>query len=147
MTVHDPIRVLCVDDNGLILDALARQVAGQTDMLFVGGLPTAETLVSEVAAKHPDVVLLDMNMPGPDPVAAIAELQRAHPEVRVLALSGYVRADIVDRVTAAGGMGYLSKGEPPTFIMNAVRRAVAGEFVLSPEVIEHYARLPDSRPD
>ncbi|MEM7228654.1 MAG: response regulator, partial [Planctomycetota bacterium] len=62
-----PIRILCVDDHSFLVAGLRAKIEAELDLEFVGSLGSATTLVQEVAAKRPNVVLLDIEMPGPDP--------------------------------------------------------------------------------
>lgn len=137
MTIY-PIRVLCVDDNEYIREALQRRLTRYPDFRLVGSLPQADDLVSEALRTGAQVVLLDMNMPGRDPIEAARELAAVAPSVRIVALSGYLDAPIVDRALEAGLCGYLSKSEDPESLVSALRRAASGEMVLSPEVARGY---------
>jgi DNA-binding NarL/FixJ family response regulator len=133
-----PICVLCVDDNEYIREALYRRLARFPEFRLVGSLPCADDLVSEAVRTGAQIVLLDMNMPGKDPIEAARELAATAPSVRIIALSGYLDAPMVDRALEAGLCGYLSKSEEPAALVSALRRAAAGEMVLSPEVARGY---------
>lgn len=133
-----PIRVLCVDDNEYIREALQRRLSRYSDFRLVGALAQADDLVVEAVRTEAQIVLLDMNMPGKDPIEAARELAAAAPTVRIVALSGYLDAPMVDRALEAGLSGYLSKAEDPESLVCALRRAAAGEMVLSPDVARGY---------
>lgn len=124
------IRVLCVDDNNLVVDAIGikLRLAGGFDWL--GQLAHADDLTDEVEQRQPDVVLLDIDMPGRDPFAALEELTLRYPDVRVLMFSGHIRSELVDRAIEAGAWGYLSKHADTETIVSAIRRVAGGEFVL-----------------
>jgi DNA-binding NarL/FixJ family response regulator len=139
------IRVLCVDDNAFIIEAMQRKLSRENGLVFAGAAESADTLLEDVDRARAEVVLIDMNMPGKDPVEAIAELHRERPGVRAVALSGYVREDMVDRVLAAGAWGYIAKDEDLGTIVNSLRQAAAGEVVFSPLVLKHYAGLGPAR--
>jgi DNA-binding NarL/FixJ family response regulator len=132
------IRVLCVDDNQALADALEMKLAGEPDLECVGKLPTADGLTAHAAAA--DVVLLDIEMPGRDTFQALREMLAAHPGVRVIILSAHVRDEYVDTAVGAGVWGHLCKGDRPEEIVRAVRRVAGGEFVLGTEVMEHCKR-------
>lgn len=136
---HAPVRVLCIDDNEFVIEAMERKLSREPDLAFAGSALSADALLEEVDAAAADLVLIDMNMPGRDPVDAVRDLALTRPGVRSVALSGYVREDIIDRFLAAGGYGYVAKDEDLDTIMHALRQAAAGEIVFSPIVLRHYA--------
>ena len=74
-----PTRVLCVDDHQFLGEGLRTKLSLEPDMEFVGWIGSAETLLSEVKSTQADVVLLDIEMPGPDPFEALADLMRRCP--------------------------------------------------------------------
>lgn len=139
MTEHR-IKVLCVDDNEALLEALQMKLAAEPDVSPIGCLYTADALVETAGRLRPDIVLLDLDMPGQDPIAAIADLSQVHPDVRVVILSGYVREEYIKRALDAGALGYLAKGEEPEVIVGALRRVAAGNFAFGNEVAQHLRR-------
>ena len=100
-----PIRVLCVDDNDFVAEAIRRKLSLDPAFAWAGWLPEAKDLVKTVQQSRADVVLLDIDKPGKDSFEALAELAGAVPEARVIMLSGYVRADYIDRAVEAGAWG------------------------------------------
>lgn len=128
------MRVLAVDDNAAVLVALESRLAREAGVSWAGSLGCADSLVETVGRLVPDVVLLDLDMPGRDPLTALADLTQAHPRTRVIILSGHVRRELIDRAVAAGAWGYLSKSDDFAGIAAAVTRVMEGEMVLSPEV-------------
>ncbi|MBF0372035.1 MAG: response regulator transcription factor [Alphaproteobacteria bacterium] len=128
------IGVLCVDDNPMIADALSARLALEPDMALVGRLSDASTLLDTVGRVNPDIVLLDVDMPGRDPFDAVDELRTREPMVRVVMFSGHLRGELVDRAVEAGAWGYVSKNEGTEAIIDAIRRAAAGEFVMVPDI-------------
>ncbi|MDZ4753948.1 MAG: response regulator transcription factor [Phycisphaerae bacterium] len=128
-----PIRVLCVDDNPLVVDALGLKLNLSGGFEWLVPLEAADNLLDDVLASQPDVVLLDIDMPGRDPLDALAELTAACPCVKVLMFSGHTRTDLVDRAIEAGAWGYLSKHADVQTIVSAIRRVAAGEFLLDPD--------------
>jgi two-component system response regulator DegU len=139
MSAVSEIRVLCIDDNEFIIEAMRRKLSRENGMVFAGFAECADNLLECVDKTAASLVLIDMNMPGKDPIEAIGELARSRPEVRCVALSGYVREDMVDRVLVAGGCGYIAKDEDLNTIIDSLRQVAAGEIVFSPLVLKHYA--------
>lgn len=135
-----PIRVLCVDDNQALAEAMQIKLAVERDLQTVGRLHSADGLLVEVKKTNADVVLLDIEMPGRDTFEVVRELIGECPKVRVIILSAHVRDDYIDTAVGAGVWGYMCKGDRPDDIVHAVRRVSQGEFVLGPEVMEHCKR-------
>jgi DNA-binding NarL/FixJ family response regulator len=134
MPSRSPIRVFCVDDHAFLIDGLQARLSMAPDMEFVGRLSSAEDLVAEVKRTRADVVLLDIEMPGPDPFEAVEDLRRQCPDVRVIILSAYVRDHYIDAAVKAGAWGYVSKEDDPDSIVDAVRQVTAGAFAFGPDV-------------
>jgi len=129
-----PIRVLCVDDHAFLVEGLQARLSLAKDMEYVGRLSTAEGLVNECLRVRPDIVLLDIEMPGPDPFEAIEDLRRQCPNTRVIVLSAYVRDHYIDAAVSAGAWGYLSKHDEPEKIIHSIREVNNGAFVFGPKV-------------
>lgn len=133
-TAPKTITVLCVDDNPHVADALRLKVARTPGLAWQGWLPSADQLFDKVVAEQPDVVLLDIDMPGRSPFEALAQIADEARDSRVLVFSGHVRRELVERAIESGAWGYISKNDGDTTLVEAIRRVATGEFVLSPEV-------------
>ncbi len=114
-------RVLCVDDSQDVGEMLARLIRKQPDLDDAGVLDRAEGLVDEVIGRKVDVVVLDLSMPGPDPIEAIRALAQHVPSCRVIAFSGYDDSGTKDEVCRAGAWGLVSKNSQPADILRAIR--------------------------
>lgn len=143
MDTARPTRVMCVDDHAFLIEGLRVRLASEPSMEFVGSMRTLEGLRKEVDRLSPDVLLVDVEVPGPDVFQVIAELRRARPGILTVVLSAHVRDRYIDSAMAAGARGYLAKTEDPGFIIDALRRVVAGDLVFSPEVAQ---RMQQHRP-
>jgi DNA-binding NarL/FixJ family response regulator len=127
-----PIGVMVIDDNDLVGESIARWAHRQSETVrWLGWTDDPAAAVALVSERRPDVVLLDIDMPGVDTFALVGRLRAQHPEVRVVMLTGHVREDFIDRAADAGAMGYIVKDELPKDILALASRAAAGEFVLS----------------
>jgi two-component system, NarL family, response regulator DesR len=135
-----PIKVLCVDDNFLVAEGIAIMLRMAGGFEWVGQLSSADDLVSEAARTRPDIVLLDIDLPGRDPFEALEELNRVCPDVRTIIFSGFVERDLVDRAVEAGAWGYLMKGENGTEVADAIARVLLDEFVMAPDIETLYTR-------
>jgi DNA-binding NarL/FixJ family response regulator len=143
--LRDPaVRVMIVDDHPIWRDAVERDLTagGCTVVAAVGD---GEAVVRLVAATHPDVVLMDLQLPGISGVDATAQVVRADPSVRVLMLSSSGEDTDVLAAAKAGARGYLVKSAAAAELLDAVRRTAAGEAVFSPGlaalVLGEYRRL------
>jgi DNA-binding NarL/FixJ family response regulator len=128
------IRIVCVDDNDLVCGAMERKFSGNPAFEWCGALPDAHELVDRIVEIKPDVLLLDLCMPGPDPLEQVPKIIRAVPECRVIVLSGVVSPTLVERAFKAGARAYLSKADASAEIVDAVERTAAGERALGTEV-------------
>lgn len=138
-----PTRILCVDDHAFLAEGLRTRLDAEADMQFVGHLESADRLLETVQKLRPDIVLLDIDMPGRDPFDALVDLKRDAPRTRAIMLSAHVRDRYIDLAYKAGAWGYLSKGDSPDSIVAGIREVVAGRVASSPSVQE---RMEESKP-
>jgi DNA-binding NarL/FixJ family response regulator len=129
-----PIRLLVADDHPVVRDGLRAMLATQPDMELVGEAATGTEAVAHALALRPDVVLMDLQLPGLDGPAAITALRQQAPEVRVLVLTTYGTDADITRAVDAGATGYLLKDAPREQLFGAIRAAAKGESVLSPSI-------------
>lgn len=135
-----PVRLLIADDHPVVRDGIQGMFAGDPGFEVVGEADDGARAIALTRALEPDVVLMDLRMPGTDGVAAIRELTRLKLPTRVLVLTTYATDGDVGPALEAGATGYLLKDTPPEELVRAVRRAAQGQTVLSPLVA---ARLVD----
>ncbi|MEU8155364.1 response regulator transcription factor [Micromonospora sp. NPDC048986] len=129
-----PIRLLIVDDHPVVRDGLRGMFTGDGDFQVVGEAADGSEALVLVATLRPDVVLMDLRMPGMDGVTAIGRLARSGSAARVLVLTTYdTDADVLPAIEA-GATGYLLKDTPREDLVRAVRAAARGESVLAPSV-------------
>jgi DNA-binding NarL/FixJ family response regulator len=132
--MSEQVRVLVVDDDALVRAGLSMLLAGAEDIEIVGEATDGSEVAQAVAEHRPDVVLMDIRMPGMDGLAA-TELLRAHEDApEVIVLTTFEADDYVLRALRAGASGFLVKDTPPAEIVRGVRAVAAGEPMLSPTV-------------
>ncbi len=136
MITKPTIRILCVDDHAFLVEGLSARFALEKDFALVGRLSTAQNLVEEARRSGAQIVLLDIEMPGPDPFDAIAELRRRDEDIRVIILSAYIRDHYIEAAYKSGAWGYFSKSDEMNAIVEGIRKVAAGEFTLGPKVQE-----------
>jgi DNA-binding NarL/FixJ family response regulator len=128
------IRILLIDDHPVVREGLSGMLAGQPDFEVVGQGSDGSQGVSMNAELRPDVILMDLRMPGMDGVTAIREIKAAMPETNILVLTTYDSDVDIVRAVEAGATGYLLKDTPREDLFRAVRAASKGESVLAPAV-------------
>ncbi|HEY3648625.1 MAG TPA: response regulator transcription factor [Streptosporangiaceae bacterium] len=132
------IRVLLVDDDPLVRAGLRLMLRSAPDIDVVGEAGDGAVAITAAAELAPDVVLMDIRMPGTDGVTATAAIMAANTRAaaapRVVALTTFDADELVRRAITAGAVGYLVKDTPPGEIISAVRAVAAGHGVLSPAV-------------
>lgn len=126
-TTTKPITVLCVDDDEMVLDLLQLTIELEPGMQCVGALPTADKLISEVASKLPDIVIVDLNMPGRNPIEAIREISGRFFESRIIVHSGSAEPAIIDRLFEAGAWAYVTKGLTRAILLQTIREVASGQ--------------------
>lgn len=141
------IRVVVVDDHDLLREGVSACLDRADGVAVVGGARSGEELLTEVDALEPDVVVIDIVMPGMGGVAAIAALRERYSELGILALSSYYEPDKVRDVLGAGANGYLIKAVDNESLVRAVRSAAAGQSTLSPEAAAALTRRDEPAHD
>jgi DNA-binding NarL/FixJ family response regulator len=146
----DATRLLIADDHAAFRAGLRALLETAGDVTVVGEAGTGHEAIAAVVALHPDVVLMDVNMPGLDGVEATRRIVDASPHVAVLVLTMHEDDETVFAAVRAGARGYLLKGSQRAEILRAVRAVVAGEAIFGPAVARRlmaYFARPAPRPD
>lgn len=136
------VRVLCVDDHAVLIEGLRAQFAIENRIRIVGRLASPEKLLEETTRLRPDVVLLDIEMPGPDVFEMADRLRHLHPRIRIIFLSAHIRDGYIASAYKCGAWGYFAKGDELDDIvagLTEVARSSAGTFVMGPKVRERCA--------
>ncbi|GIJ73792.1 response regulator [Virgisporangium ochraceum] len=128
------IRVLVADDESMIRAGLRMVLEAEEDIEVVGDASSGGTAVRAVAALRPDVVLMDVRMPGMDGLAATRRILATDPDVRVVVLTTFNEDGYVREALRAGAAGFLLKVAPPERLVEAIRVAARGEALLDPLV-------------
>lgn len=128
------IRILICDDHPVVRAGLQGMLAGQTDFVVVGEASDGTEALAQVAALAPDVVLMDLRMPGRDGTRATTAIRVAYPSTRVLVLTTYDSDVDIVRAVEAGAAGYMLKDAPREELFRAIRAAARGEAPFAPAV-------------
>ena len=130
----NPIRLLIVDDHPVVRDGLRGMLAGDPDLEVVGEASDGEEALAMVGSARPDVILMDLRMPGLGGAATIRALAERNVPARVLVLTTHDTDNDVVPAIEAGATGYLLKDSPRQELVRAIRAAARGEAVLAPSV-------------
>jgi DNA-binding NarL/FixJ family response regulator len=139
------IRLVIADDHPIVRDGLSGMFAADPDFEVVGEAGDGAEAIRLAEALRPDVILMDLQMPGVDGVAAIAQLAERGVRARVLVLTTYDTDGYVVPAIEAGATGYLLKDAPRDELLRAVRAAADGQTVLAPSVagtLMNHVRTP-----
>jgi NarL family two-component system response regulator LiaR len=136
MTGTKNIRVLITDDHTVVRDGLGSFLMAYDDLELVGQAKNGEQAVYLCDQVLPDVILMDLVMPGMDGATATKLIKEKHPSIQILALTSYKEKEQVHSVLQAGAIGYLLKDISADGLAQAIRSAHAGQPTLAPEAVE-----------
>ncbi|HKO20748.1 MAG TPA: response regulator transcription factor [Acidobacteriaceae bacterium] len=136
------IRIMIVDDHPLVRAGICAIIGLQPDMQIVGEFDDAQVAISQVEAKRPDVVLMDLRLPGMTGLEAIRLLRRNSSSVRVIVLTTYEGDEDIYQALEAGAASYIVKGMKHDRLLQGIRRVHLGKSYLPPEV----SKVVDERP-
>ena len=136
MAQSRPIRVLIVDDHKVVRNGLRAFLMTYDDIELIGEARNGEEAIRICAATSPDVVLMDLVMPKMDGAEATRVILEHNPAIRVIALTSFPEADLVEKTLKAGAISYLLKDVEDEDLARAIRSAVEGKPVLSPEATQ-----------
>lgn len=133
------INVFLVDDHELVRTGIRRILEDVRGIKVVGEAKSGETAVTFCRQHHPDVILMDMNMPGIGGLEATRKILRIRPDVRIIVLTIHSENPFPTKVMQAGAAGYLTKGAAPDEMIQAIRLVHSGQRYISPEIAQQMA--------
>ncbi|MFI6924568.1 response regulator [Nonomuraea spiralis] len=144
------IRVIVVDDQPVVRVGIAAVLAAEPDLDVVGQAADGESAVALAAELRPDVMLMDVRMPGLDGLAATARITAANPGTRIVVLTTFGLQEYVFGALRAGASGFLLKDAEPARVVDAVRVIARGDALLDPvitrQLLERFAAAADPGP-
>jgi NarL family two-component system response regulator LiaR len=144
----DAIRVLLVDDHAVVREGLRNFLALQDGLEIVGEASDGAEAIEQAQRLEPDVILMDLVMPGLDGIGAMRQLRVRSPGSRVIVLTSFLEDERVLPAIQAGAAGYLLKNVAPAELARAIRAAHAGEAIIDPTAAARlvHAIADDARP-
>ena len=136
------INVLIVDDHDLVRFGLSRIVSDTKGMHVVGEASSGEEAIKFVRETLPDVVLMDVRMPGSGGIEATRKILQITPETKIIAVTACDDTPFANRLLQAGASGYLSKGASPDEIILAIQKVNCGQKYISPDIAQRMALQP-----
>lgn len=136
MTPGEIIKILIVDDHAMVRSGLRMFLLAFDDLELAGEASNGYEAVKLAEKIHPDVVLMDLIMPGMDGLHAAYELHKDFPEIKIIALTSFTDPQLIHDAIEAGVSGYLFKNSSANELANAIRAVNAGNTIFSPEVTQ-----------
>jgi NarL family two-component system response regulator LiaR len=140
------IRILLVDDHAVVRSGLSKFLLVNKDLKLVGEASDGAEAVQMAGLYHPDVIIMDLMMPGMDGVTATRTIHQKYPEIKIIALTSFSEQNMVQGALQAGAIGYLQKNASASDLGNAIRSAYAGRMTLSPEAVQVLANAGTQPP-
>ena len=134
-------RIVLVDDHPLVREGLAVLIRGAPDLSVAGEVGNAAETLQLLESVIPDLVLLDLALPGVSGIELLKDLRAKYPQIRVLVLSMHEESVYAERVLRAGAQGYIMKHEPGEKIIEAIRCVLRGELYVSPLIAARMVKL------
>lgn len=131
-----PIRVMVVDDHAVVRSGLEAFLMAYDDLELVSGANSGEQALRNCEANQPDVILMDLVMPGMDGAATTQAIRERYPQIQVIALTSFKEEELVQGALQAGAIGYLLKNISADELAGAIRAAHAGRPTLAPEAAQ-----------
>jgi len=136
MNTTNPIRVMLVDDHAVVRSGLSAFLLAFDDLELVGEAGSGEKAIALCAQLTPDVILMDLVMPGMDGAETTRAIRERCPEIQVIALTSFKEQELVEGALQAGAIGYLLKDVSAHELANAIRAAHSGKPTLAPEAAQ-----------
>jgi DNA-binding NarL/FixJ family response regulator len=144
-----PIRVAIVEDDEEIRASLSERIGSSSAFRFLRAYSDAEAALADLPSRNPDVVLMDINLPGMDGVECVRQLKGKIPDAQFVMLTVYEDNNRLFKSLMAGASGYLLKRTPPAKLLGAIREAHAGGSPMTPQiarrVVQHFRQVSAPR--
>jgi DNA-binding NarL/FixJ family response regulator len=139
MNMVNPLRVLLVDDHAIVRQGLKLLIDSQPEMTVVGEAVDGEGSVKQVRTLQPDIVVMDISMPGMNGLIATRTLKQVKPDVAIIVLTRHDEDTFLEELLRAGASGYVLKQSSPAVLVQAIRAVAVGGVYLDPAVTHRVA--------
>ena len=133
-------KILIVDDHPMRREGLRGVIGREPDLIVCREAENARQAVEAVAQSAPDLVLMDITLPGKNGLELVKDLKALHPQLAILAISMHEESLYAERMLRAGASGYITKQQPSEELVRAIRQVLAGHLYTSPELSERLLR-------
>jgi DNA-binding NarL/FixJ family response regulator len=141
--VSDEITVLIADDHEVVREGLRLSLMRSPHIRVVGEAPDGETAIALAERRRPDVVIMDLRMPGMDGLEATEEITKRVPDTAVLVFTAYSERSLLSRGLESGAKGYVLKEAPQETVLRAIEKVAAGETFVDPALMPAFAQGRD----
>jgi DNA-binding NarL/FixJ family response regulator len=128
------IKVLIVDDQALICDGIAKLLEGEKDIEVVGKAYSGEEAIEKAEKLNPDIILMDIRMPGIDGISATKAIRAKNPSIQVIAISVYEEDELIMQMFQAGAVGYILKDISLDNLIKAIKNVYKGTTMINPKI-------------
>ncbi len=132
--------IVFADDHPILRQGLEGQFAAMEGFTVVGSVGDAQSAVNLCRERRPDLLLLDVEMPGRDALGAMTDIKAVSPDTRIVIFTAFCRDRLIDLAIEGGAAGYLLKSDSPQHILDALSRVMKGERVYSKDVLARLSR-------
>jgi DNA-binding NarL/FixJ family response regulator len=143
----DKLTVLLVDDHAVVREGYKRLLEQHGDITVAGEADSAERALTQFGRLHPDVVVMDIALPGVSGIEALRRMRQRRPDANILMFSMYEEAVYADRSMQAGASGYVTKASAPSVLVEAVHTVAEGKKYFSPDIAHELAVRHVSKQD
>jgi DNA-binding NarL/FixJ family response regulator len=143
------MKIMLVDDHAVLRDGLANIFEMEEDMEVVGVAESGEKALEILPSLNPDIIILDINMPGMNGITAASEIKKRYPTIKILMLTMHNEDEFLMAALREGADGYLLKDTPSDQVVEAIKMVANGESILHPEMTKklidfHQQKVPDN---
>lgn len=140
------LSVVIADDHEILRDALATHIARRAGLSVVASVGDAQSAVNACRQHQPDLLLLDIEMPGRDALAAMSDIRASSPDTRIVILTAYCRDSFINISRNNGAVGYLLKSDPPSAIVSSLERIATGGSDVFSRSVQQRVSLREVKP-
>lgn len=136
-----PIKVLIVDDQPLICDGISKLLEGEKEIQVIGTAYSGEEAIEKANKLKPDIILMDIRMPGIDGIEATKIIKSNNPSIQIIAISVYEEDELVIQMFQAGAVGYILKDISLENLVKAIKNVYRGNAIINPRISRKLVRM------